>query len=126
MPIKRIRNDPPEVRRARNFKGRYGMSETELAVILERQGGKCAICREAPGKPCVDHDHATGDVRGILCHRCNIFLSAVEDRAFRESALAYLEKYSNPAWAVPVVRWIGERMQAVDEIMEAHEASRQG
>ena len=42
--------------------------------MLERQGKVCGICK-TPGKPlCVDHCHATGKVRGLLCRDCNLGL----------------------------------------------------
>jgi len=47
--------------------------------MLTKQGGKCAVCGEGntdikgnPSHLCVDHDHATGGVRGLLCKHCNI------------------------------------------------------
>jgi hypothetical protein len=42
------------------------------------------------GRPVVDHDHATGQVRGILCHPCNIKLPSVEDSGWMMLAFAYL------------------------------------
>lgn len=77
-----------------NLSSRYRMTADQHAAMVERQGGKCAICKEPMNRPCVDHDHATGKVRGLLCHRCNIRLSAVEDSAFRRRALAYLRVHA--------------------------------
>ena len=66
------------------------------------QDGRCAICRceirlygknRADGDACVDHDKASGLVRGLLCRRCNLGLGFLGDRAeCLASATAYLEK----------------------------------
>ena len=50
-----------------------GVTDDEYARRLVAQGGGCAICGAAPKtrRLHVDHDHATGAVRGLLCHRCN-------------------------------------------------------
>lgn len=61
--------------------------------MLLKQKGLCAICAKEPKKACVDHDHKTGKVRGILCHRCNIGLPYVEEMNFRISATRYLEAF---------------------------------
>lgn len=51
----------------------YGLGRDEYDVLLELQGGRCAVCRVRPKKKrlVVDHDHRTGAVRGLLCARCN-------------------------------------------------------
>lgn len=51
----------------------YGLTAEQYDALLERQGGRCAICRNRPGKKrlAVDHDHGTGEVRGLLCGSCN-------------------------------------------------------
>ena len=52
----------------------YGITAEEYQAIYEAQGGKCAICQRATGrnkKLSVDHDHKTGEVRGLLCTPCN-------------------------------------------------------
>ena len=88
----RKRREPPHVRRRNNLKTRYGMDESKVQEMLSDQGGVCGICAKHPKRICVDHDHATGLVRGILCHHCNIKLPAVEDTGFRSSAIKYLEQ----------------------------------
>lgn len=70
---------------------RYGMSVEELQAMLERQNGCCAICPKELTKPCVDHDHETGAVRGLLCHGCNTLLGLAGDDPERlDAAKAYL------------------------------------
>lgn len=52
----------------------YGITEEEYWLIYEYQGGKCHICQRATGarkRLSVDHCHATGTVRGLLCTACN-------------------------------------------------------
>lgn len=51
----------------------YGLTPDQYEALLKRQGGKCAICRAKPKSKrlAVDHDHGTGEVRGLLCSRCN-------------------------------------------------------
>ena len=57
---------------ARNYhlRRRYGITAEHFDRMLAEQNGMCAICREAPAEH-VDHDHATGRVRGLLCFNCN-------------------------------------------------------
>jgi len=52
----------------------------EYLALFTKQKGLCAICKEpSPGRNFdVDHDHDTGEVRGLLCRRCNVGLSAIE------------------------------------------------
>lgn len=64
--------------------------------LAEQQNGKCKICeRELKfGKTChLDHDHATGQVRGVLCCSCNHLLGLAHDsEAILYSALRYLRE----------------------------------
>jgi hypothetical protein len=55
------------------IKKTYGLKSDDYDVLLEAQGGRCAICRARPKSKrlAVDHDHKTGAVRGLLCSRCN-------------------------------------------------------
>lgn len=52
----------------------YKITGDDYRRMYEAQGGRCAICRRATGKArklAVDHNHQTGEVRGLLCKPCN-------------------------------------------------------
>jgi hypothetical protein len=65
--------------RAKRFMREYGLTEQALVELIESQGGVCAICRYRPAEH-VDHDHLTGEVRGVLCFPCNAALGHFKDR----------------------------------------------
>ena len=86
--------------RGRNAHGkaleaRYGINRTDYDNAYAFQNGLCFLCRRATGKTrrlSVDHDHATGDVRGLLCRPCNGILGhARDDISFFERAIEYLK-----------------------------------
>ncbi|ADP81758.1 endonuclease VII domain-containing protein [Pseudofrankia inefficax] len=64
--------------RNRNMLVRYGLRSEQVDALIADQGGRCAICREKPAEH-VDHDHATGEVRGLLCFTCNVGLGQLRD-----------------------------------------------
>jgi len=84
---------------ARAFK--YGMRSGEFDALLERQGGRCAICRGDKPRGLnwhVDHDHKSGAIRGILCKPCNTALGAFGDSVEGlMRALEYLRQAENSA-----------------------------
>ena len=86
----------PEVTRRSMLKRQYGLTLEAYASMLEGQDGLCAICQCAPedGKNLyVDHDHNTGNVRGLLCICCNRALGLLhDDSEVVESLLEYLRK----------------------------------
>lgn len=65
-----------------HLKKTYGITIEQYELILEAQGGKCAICRGGTSKKhfAVDHNHKTGEVRGLLCARCNSGLAKFMDK----------------------------------------------
>lgn len=78
------------------FLRRYGLTVERFEDMLEMQAGLCAMCTVpmTPGKGTnVDHDHATGQVRGLVCRACNIGLGWFERVA--NDAVAYLEVSSS-------------------------------
>ena len=78
------------VRRRRD----YGMSDPDYEALLARQGGVCAICgRKSRRRLVVDHCHVCDQVRGLLCHNCNLGLGNYCDDIGRlQAAIAYLQR----------------------------------
>lgn len=86
---------PPEVTRKRNRYYKYGVSPEDVAFMIARQKGTCAICPMLLSEKTahVDHDHKTGKVRGLLCRKCNLGLGHFEDNpSFLVSAVSYLQR----------------------------------
>jgi CRISPR/Cas system-associated protein Cas10 (large subunit of type III CRISPR-Cas system) len=77
----------------------YGLTLEAYQNLLESQGTKCAACGTSDWGaygPMIDHDHVTGEVRGIVCTRCNVAIGHLKDSPQRARALAeYMEKYQN-------------------------------
>ena len=93
------------VYRGDRYKNVYGISREEFNKMVENQSGVCAIC----GKPeratakntgktkclSVDHDHSTGNVRGLLCSCCNTAIGHLrDDPNLLRKAASYLESFS--------------------------------
>jgi hypothetical protein len=81
---KKFNSERPDYKWERALKRQYGLDLTAYYELLAQQGGKCAICGATPdqstyGKLFVDHDHSTGEVRGLLCQKCNTALGMVND-----------------------------------------------
>lgn len=75
---------------------RYKLSPEQHAKMLDEQKGVCAICNQLPkGKRplCIDHNHETGKVRGLLCYGCNRALHILESIELLEKAKAYLKRH---------------------------------
>jgi hypothetical protein len=74
---------------------RAGFAVQEYNSLLTAQGGGCAICGGLPGrrKLAVDHDHATGKIRGLLCGSCNTMLGHThDDQSILKLAIEYLSE----------------------------------
>jgi len=71
-----------ERRRKRLIKSKYGLSYKEWEGLWYAQDGRCAICDKFIAEPkniCIDHNHKTGEVRGLLCKECNLALGCFFD-----------------------------------------------
>lgn len=75
----------------------YRIRRPQFEAMLEKQANRCAICGEAFGArgPYVDHDHLRGNVRGLLCSRCNTGLGMFGDNTERMlAAIDYVKRTS--------------------------------
>jgi hypothetical protein len=83
----------PDAERERHLVRKYGVTLERYRSMLEQQGGACAICRKTQQRAFdVDHCHATGRVRGLLCTNCNRMIGhAADDAARLRAAASYLE-----------------------------------
>jgi len=72
---------------------KYKLSPEQYNKLFNQQKGRCLICNEQK-KLCVDHNHKTNKVRGLLCTRCNTALGKYEDWYLRYSIIIdnYLRK----------------------------------
>jgi hypothetical protein len=72
----------------------YGLTAEQHRWLVEQQNGVCAICKQPSRRAlCVDHCHATRQVRGLLCDKCNTALGLLDDDAGRMlAAVAYLDR----------------------------------
>lgn len=76
----------------------YGMSPNDFMLMLRKQNGQCAICMiELKEKNThIDHNHTTGDVRALLCNKCNQAIGLFDEDAARiKVAIRYLEKFGH-------------------------------
>jgi hypothetical protein len=91
------RESDPDGYRDKVIRRKYGIGLVEFDEMLVAQGGGCAICGAAMNPDAnslaIDHCHATGKVRGILCGRCNKALGLFDDDPLLlEKAVIYLRR----------------------------------
>lgn len=79
--------------RARRWAHQYGLTVEQYRHLLEKTGDLCPICLEIPERWCIDHDHNTKRVTGLVCFYCNIgpLMSSRHDRDRVARLLEYLD-----------------------------------
>ncbi len=84
----------PEKLRCLNLRKKHGISLEQFNELFLSQGSVCAICRgdKPKGKNWhVDHCHRNGQIRGILCHPCNLMIGQADDNIQTlQAAVRYL------------------------------------
>ena len=97
---------------ASRIERKYGLPRRDYWALLEAQDGKCAICSKAINVTeerrahvavalCVDHDHSTGQVRGLLCFACNRGIGQFrDDHELLRLAAHYLERQRTDVYLI--------------------------
>lgn len=71
---------------------KYKLTKLQYETMVMKQNGLCLGCGLVPKKMCVDHDHMTGKVRGLLCSDCNFVLGFAKDKTTTlENLVRYLQ-----------------------------------
>ncbi len=70
--------------RSKHLRITYGITEEHYNEMIIKQNGKCAICGslvadKIRNRLAIDHNHATNEIRGLLCSRCNKVLGLIND-----------------------------------------------
>jgi hypothetical protein len=95
----------PDKARAYSLKRLYGITPDQYDELLTRQEGKCFVCQkhedEFNVRLAVDHNHVTGEIRGLLCRYCNHRLvGRHRDADLIQRVADYLRQ--STGWFVPV------------------------
>jgi hypothetical protein len=106
--VKKNLSDSKKNSRNRYLLKRFGITEEQYAKLLQDQDEACAVCkrpaRSFKTRLCVDHDHRTGHVRGLLCNYCNRRIVGRHRRdagaILLKAAFEYLER-EYPGYLVP-------------------------
>ena len=82
--------------RKADLKKNYGITVEQYDELLDEQQGSCAVCQlecKTGKRLAVDHNHETGEIRGLLCSKCNMGLGMFQDSVkLLAKAGAYLER----------------------------------
>jgi hypothetical protein len=84
---------------ANQIKYKYGITMSEYNNYITLSNNKCPLCNieyfstgSRLSQPCIDHDHTTNKVRGVICHACNVALGLVRDnKLILQKMLEYLK-----------------------------------
>ena len=88
--LSKVKHDPRSAQcaKCRNYKHRYGIHGGDVDLMLESQDHKCYICetelerntKDKSKRINVDHNHETGEVRKLLCMKCNTMIGVIEGK----------------------------------------------
>lgn len=123
--------------RRRERLARYGLSEKDFDRLVASQDGACAICRREPPEGvnlAVDHSHADGRVRGLLCGPCNAGLGMFGDDPERlQAAIDYLryieDTYADACskcWTGDAIPPLSTERQGTDGLIASYRCPRCG
>ncbi len=96
-----IRN--PILVKYHNIKTKYGLTQEQYQQMIMKANNKCEICQKEC-KFCIDHDHKTGKVRGLLCDKCNKGIGYFEDSVKKlNSARQYLMRIGSDEHLMSII-----------------------
>jgi copper chaperone CopZ len=100
----------PEKLRAKSMRKKYGISIAEYDFLLLKQEDQCGICKRHKSsftiRLCIDHNHSTGKIRGLLCSNCNRGLGLFQDRAdWLRNAANYLDISDGKMSETSTISW---------------------
>jgi hypothetical protein len=93
------KNNPEKTKkywRKYRLKKQYNITPEIYDNLFIEQNGVCAICGKKPDKKIlsVDHDHITGQIRGLICNSCNLALGCIEeDILILKKMIKYINSY---------------------------------
>ena len=98
--IKHLRPHNYQKDKNKKLKRAYGITYDDYLILLEKQGGVCAICGTDNMKNnrafSVDHNHFNGKVRGLLCNHCNTGIGGLQDNIeLLKKSIEYLKNPPN-------------------------------
>lgn len=99
----------------RKLLSRYNLEARDLDAIVMRAEGRCEACGKTEERMHLDHNHATGLVRGILCNGCNLIAGVIENESFDHVSL-YLQRTGA---GQDLTRDAGVLKRAADAMIEA-------
>lgn len=89
------KNNPEKVHLGK-IKRKFGITEEQYLLLRKIQEDECAICGRSEDyqRLGVDHNHKSGQIRGLLCARCNTGIGSLQDSVILlENAIIYLKKH---------------------------------
>lgn len=90
-----VREYERKFHKERRLKYEYQTTQEHIDSLYVSQNGKCAIC-QSEGKLVIDHCHNNGQVRGLLCPKCNLGLGHFRDNtSFLNNAIKYLKEHND-------------------------------
>lgn len=89
-----LRRNTPKAKKLRNC-NKYNIQPEQWDILNGIQEGRCAICMKVVDNLHIDHCHVAGDVRGLLCRKCNLGLGHFQDNVeYLKRAVRYIQVYS--------------------------------
>lgn len=88
------KSNTPEYRKHHHLVNNYSITLEDYNIMVVGQKGQCLICKKSDEVLCVDHDHVTGQIRGLLCVSCNAGIGYFQEKSdLLLKAITYLSMH---------------------------------